>query len=291
MGLSQTILELTRAKSRHHAPAVFRRLPLLLSLAACSERSDAPAPTATATAAVGASQPAAIRTTTSSTRAAARPPKSCDGAPSWIGRPPCAAGGFIYAAGEADGSVTSRDTAATRARKRLALALGAHENDRHRLEGSEIDRLHECGGKTHALARVRAKPGELRACGPDELAAPILPRGCPPWSARMAWREGETLYGVAPMHAVLQPFQREQSAMNQIRRQVTEVLAVTLELTPDGVTASAEPVPLEEKARSRGSCDGTELLFVAYEKGTDSRPKAIQKPLRVQIPPAGLKKN
>src|SRR5688500_5859231 len=60
-----------------------------------------------------------------------KPPPSptCEGAPKWVSQPPCVKDGFLYGAGEFESEAMThlaRATAASRARKRLALALGAH---------------------------------------------------------------------------------------------------------------------------------------------------------------------
>jgi hypothetical protein len=199
------------------------------------------------------------------------PPVSCSGAPKWVSQAPCLAGGFLYAAGELKTDSTTyvaRSAAANRARKRLALALGAHENDTFTLEGSEIDQLYACEGAMYALARVKHAPNaEFEKCDPASIAAPEAAGKCPAWTSRMAWTDGGTMYGVAPTFKIMNKFQAEQAAVNRARQVVSEMVAIDLQLTPEGVTASTKPTQLRELRRSSAECSSGKWLLVAFEKG------------------------
>lgn len=222
--------------------------------------------------------PASTHQAVTSTAAAAptkAPPKGapsgiCQDKPKWIGRPPCVKDGYLYASGEtttAGGS--GRGEAATRARRALALALGAHTNDKITLTSSEIEQVFSCGGTTYALGKVKGTKdtNEVAACAPDQLEPAPLSKGCPAWSRRLAWRDGDTYYGVAPAYRVMKRLQREQSAKNRARANVAELIEVELELTPTGVTAHGKPIPLKEVRSSKATCDGAEYVMVAFERG------------------------
>jgi hypothetical protein len=98
--------------------------------------------------------------------AAKKPP--CRNAPAWISRPPCVEDGYLYAAGafrSKRANHLARNAAANRARRRIALALGAYENEPFKLTGSEIQQTFRCKGVTYALARVpHTEEGELKRC-------------------------------------------------------------------------------------------------------------------------------
>jgi hypothetical protein len=204
------------------------------------------------------------------------PPAACASAPKWVSQPPCIKDGFLYGAGEFASKVPtylSRATASNRARKRLALALGAHETDKFTLAGSEIDQIFHCEGATYALARVAHKPtAEFKKCSDGSLAAAPLPEGCPAWTSRLSWKEGGLLYGVAPAFRVMQRHQAETAAVNRARQAATELVGVELQLSHDGVTSVSQPVPLAEKRRSIAECGGTRWMMVAFEqKASDEK--------------------
>jgi hypothetical protein len=211
------------------------------------------------------------------------PPAACSGAPMWATQPPCTKDGFLYASGELQSeskTYAARSAVANRARKRLALALGAHENDTFTLQGSEIDQIFVCEGAMYALARVKhAGKGELRTCTAESLAMPPPAKGCPKWVSRMAWMDGDTLYGVAPAFKVMQKFQAEQAAVNRARQVVAEMLEVELALTPEGVTATTKSTPLREKRRSSAECKGARWMLVAFERGA-GEPNAARPQLK-----------
>jgi hypothetical protein len=202
------------------------------------------------------------------------PAETCPTAPKWTSTPPCVKSGFLYASGDfksQSATALARSTAASRARKRLAMALGAHANDTFTLKGSEIDQIHHCGGVTYALARVpHSQGGEFKTCSADQLAEAPLKQGCPKWTSRLAWKEGNTLYAVTPALKVMQKFQAEQAAVNRARQTASEMVEVELRLTPDGVTSVAKNAALREKRRSSATCDGARWMLVAFESGSTS---------------------
>lgn len=201
--------------------------------------------------------------------AKATPPPSCEASPKWIGRPPCTKDGYVYAGGQASTTGGSaRGQAANEARRSLALALGAHLNDKRTLVSSEIEQVFVCGKTTYALGRVKGTEDtkELKACAPGQLEPAPLPKGCPSWTRRLAWREGDTYFGVAPTYRVLKKLQREQSAKNRARANVAEMISVDVELTPNGVKTHAEPIKLEAVRSESAVCDGTSYMKVAFER-------------------------
>jgi hypothetical protein len=270
---------LTSTENRNHAPGVRTRtiaLAVALSSVACKEeRTPEPSVPDSGLTPI---QRTITATRTATTAVVAPPPPShvvptegCPTAPKWASTPPCVKDGFLYASGEHKSPATallSRSAAASRARRRLATALGAHDNDTFTLKGSEIDQVYVCGPITYALARIPQKQGEFKACTADQLAAPEPKKGCPKWTTRMAWKEGNTLYAVTPAMKVMQRTQADQAAVNRARQTVAEMLEVELKLTPEGATASVPDTALSEKRRSSAECDGARWMMVAFEAGT-----------------------
>jgi hypothetical protein len=203
------------------------------------------------------------------------PPPSvgpCERAPKWVGRPPCVEDGFLYAAGELpskSASFLARSTAANRARRRLAQAMGAHDNDRFTLNNSEIDQIYACGGSVHALARVPSQnlDIEFKKCGDAQLAPAPAAEGCPDWTGRMAWREGDTFYSVVPSAKAKQRQLAERAALNRARQVASEMVEVELQLSPKGVKSFTKGSQLQQKGRTTAECNGARWFKVAFQKG------------------------
>ncbi len=248
-------------------------------LVACPSEQPQPGGSDAETTSIGRSIVTSTRSATATGTTAGKttvPPSTpCTAGPAWIGVSPCTQGGYLYGSGEFKGEATTylaRATAASRARKRIAQALGAHDNDEFTLQNSEIDQVFACEGVTHALARVPVKVDSFKACAPGALDPEPPAKGCPAWVSRMTWREGDVFYAVAPMFRVMRRSMAEQSAVNRARQMVAEMLQVRLAITNEGVTSSVEPTAIRQTGKTAVDCNGSRWLKVAFERGPSDAP-------------------
>jgi len=163
----------------------------LLALAGCPDRIAATSP--------GTGSGTGTGTGTGTLAAACAP---------WARVARCQQAGRVFAVGRALGlGSVGLQRAALASRARAAL-LGSATGSRE-LHGSEVPLFARCGTEGLALASAPASElpdaAALPPCPAAVSATPQPPAGCPPWSGRISWREGDTIFAVAAVDGVRNP--------------------------------------------------------------------------------------
>jgi hypothetical protein len=188
---------------------------------------------------------------------------SCDHAPAWTSVSRCTYEDAVYASGKIKGVrdlSLARSAAAERARR--ALIGGA---SKARLQGSEVPDVFSCKGQVYALARAPKSvvSGSFPRCDGKAIAArSSATNGCPDWTHRISWREGDTIFAVGAAR-LKNHVLAEATAGNRARAELTK--AVLVETSANGAAASGAG-SFSEVSKEMASCEGyTYVRLVAKQ--------------------------
>ncbi len=192
-------------------------------------------------------------------------PTGC--APRWADLGVCQDTQWVYASARADAGENlslALTTAADRARRTLAVAVGSKKNSNLILLGAEVPHLSLCEGQTYALARapLGAQPPTLAPCSAGIFDQPEGKIGdCPAWAARVSWRDPDgTLYGIGRVDGMRNAGLAERTAGTRALANAAKIVKSELRLG-DGASTTTEK--LAEIGRETARCDDAVYVKVA----------------------------
>lgn len=197
-------------------------------------------------------------------------PTGCDPAPVWVGLESCHADGFVYATGRKT-MQSSRNLAnaviAARARAAVGRAARVLDSDgKLRLDDSEVLYTHQCNDDWVALARIpkAPPPPKLPRCPDELLAAPSRPlEGCPDWTTRIAWRDGDRYIGVAVARGIHDPSLAPAAARARALASAQSVVRSLVGVDGLSATLGDAPMALEIADEKFVTCD--EAVYAKIE--------------------------
>jgi hypothetical protein len=136
------------------------------------------------------------------------------------------------------------------------------------LRGSEVPLFTRCGNESLALASAPSGevPGgtALATCPAAVMAAsPQAPSGCPPWTARISWREGKTIYSVAAVADVQSGSLAARAGENRARSEIANVIHYTATVGGGASVRTQEESAPTTSGTETATCDGATYVKAA----------------------------
>jgi len=187
--------------------------------------------------------------------------------PRWADLGACQEAQWVYASARADAGENlslALTTAADRARRTLAVAVGSKQNSDIILLGAEVPHLSLCEDQTYALARapLGAQSPSLAPCSAgifDQPEGQIA--DCPAWAAKLSWRDPDgTLYGVGRVDGMRNAGLAERTAGTRALANAAKIIKSALRMG-DGASTTTEK--LAEISRETARCNDAVYVKVA----------------------------
>jgi hypothetical protein len=201
-----------------------------------------------------------------------QPKTDCPDEPGWLAAAPCKGAERIYAVGVFVGqSKLARQTASERARVELAkLGMGEpNEDGSVVLRDSEILDSFDCKQTTYVLASVRSSGSadpDTASCDDALMQPSETTNGCPAWTRRGAWLEGDTIMAVGFVEGIKNKALASQTARSRATAEATKLRAVTIRVDGEGSTIRAGgPAPGLPTAVEMSECKGRTFARVTLQ--------------------------
>lgn len=197
---------------------------------------------------------------------AAPAPVVTDGCTPWSKLERCQHAGKAYAVGRVAAVASlglARSSAAGRARAALANQEGKIE-----LRGSEVPLFARCGSDSLALASAPLTEvqggASLPACAATAVtAAPVPAEGCPPWTGRIAWREGRQVQAVAVVDGIQDQSLAARVGENRALGEAANVTRFSATLGGGGSSSVREGDPPAASSKETVACGGVFYVKVS----------------------------
>jgi hypothetical protein len=180
--------------------------------------------------------------------------------------PRCQHGGRVYAVGRV-GGVSNVGLQRTRAARSARVALFGSAHGKLEARASEVRFFARCGSEQLALASVPVSevPGAatLPACPAAISTAPDPAAGCPPWTARISWREAATIHAVAVVDGIANAALAERAGANRARVEAADVVHWTATVDGAGFVRSTQLGSVALSSSERALCGGLTYVKVS----------------------------